>query len=220
MKFYAEKAEQYFTKVREDILAVVPKRPAQRILEIGAGGGDTLVALKERGMAAYTVGVELFPMERSNQQNPNIDEFYLGNVEEMELPLQQESFDIILCGDVLEHLLDPWKAVDKLTPYLRRGGLFIVCMPNIRHWSAFVRIYLKGDFKYEPLGIFDKTHFRFFCPRNIEALISTKALKPVKKIPTFKTDKGAYRSRWVNALTLGLFPELISRQYIVISEKL
>lgn len=219
MNFYSEKENQYFANVREDLISVVPNNPKQKILEIGAGTGDTLVVLKKRGLASFAAGVELFPIPDSNQDNSAIDKFIVGNIEQMDLDLEENFFDVIICGDVLEHLLDPWKTVEKLGRYLKTGGIIIVSMPNIRHWSSLKKIFIKGNFEYEPSGIFDKTHYRFFCLKNIKALLTNKNLTPIKAVPNFRLIKRVSKTKMLDAVTFGMFSQFLSAQYIVISQK-
>ncbi len=143
MEFYEQKEIQYFSHPRTDIISFIP--PGQHaILEIGAGGGDTLIELKKRGLAKEVVGVELMHLENSNQKNPQIDKLLFGNVENMELPFAKEYFDVIICGDVFEHLVDPWTVLEKITPFLKVGGLLITSIPNIRIKNALIKVFLKA----------------------------------------------------------------------------
>src|SRR6187549_649659 len=125
MNYYSEKVGSYFTGTRRDLIAMLPPQSGLHVLELGAGGGDTLVDLKRSGKAARVVGVELFKLDGTRQGDPLIDEFIIGNIEEIELKQQRESFDAVLMGDVLEHLLDPWAAVKKISTLVRPGGRMI-----------------------------------------------------------------------------------------------
>src|SRR3972149_8920682 len=153
---YEEKPTKYYSYYRMSLINLIPKNKDNKILEIGAGGGNTLVKIKELGIAKQVVGVELIKIENSNQSNSNIERFIIGNIENIELGFEENYFDVILCGDVLEHLLDPWQTVKKLQKYLKRGGIFIASIPNIREKSTLISIIFKGDFKYEDSGILDK----------------------------------------------------------------
>ncbi len=69
-------------------------------------------------------------------------------------------FDYIILGDVLEHLIDPWKIVNELKQYLKKDGYLVSSIPNIMHVSVLRNLVL-GNFTYEDSGILDKTHLRF-----------------------------------------------------------
>jgi len=67
MEFYDEKNKVYFTNPRLDLIRLIPKRSDNKVLEIGAGGGDTLVEVKKQKLASKVVGIELMTMANSNQ---------------------------------------------------------------------------------------------------------------------------------------------------------
>ena len=72
-------------------------------------------------------------------------------------------------------------------------------MPNVRHYSVFKQVFLKGDFKYEESGILDYTHYRFYCKKNIIALLESSGLVTKQIIRSLNIYKGCllYTSRCV-----------------------
>ena len=167
MELYNQKRSSYFSNIRIDLVQFIPKSKDNKILEIGAGGGDTLVWIKENGLAREVVGLELNRLEGSNQMHPAIDKFYFVDLEKNETDLPFEYFDVLICGDVLEHLVNPWEVLHKVSRYLKKNGTIIVSCPNIRYYKTFIKIYLNGSFEYEEFGLYDKTHLRFFCKKDI-----------------------------------------------------
>lgn len=222
MNLYEQKRDAYFLNVRRDLVSFIPKNPANKILEVGAGGGDTLVYIKQTGLAAEVTGIELFEMPDTQQTNPSIDRFIVGNIETLPIDAPLNYFDVILCGDVLEHLINPWAVVDKLIPHLKVNGLLVVSIPNFREILNVYTIFFRADFRYESEGIRDKTHLRFFCRKNILQLVSRPNLKVVDHCPSFtKTVKGQwqYKRKIINKLTLGVFKDLFAAQYLVVAQK-
>ncbi|HMH24185.1 MAG TPA: methyltransferase domain-containing protein [Puia sp.] len=219
---YTVKTQDYFSNVRRDIISLIPNNPGQKILEIGAGAANTLLYIKETGMAAEVMGVELMKIAGSHQQHPSIDKFQIANIELEEIQAEKEYFDVILCADVLEHLVDPWIIVDKLAGYLKKEGLLIVSIPNIREWKTLARIVFMGEFNYRPEGgIMDKTHLRFFCKKNIYQLLTTSALSPFYCKPNFmlkEVPQGKFR-RVLNLLSFRLFEDFLTVQYLFIAKK-
>lgn len=189
-----------------------------RLLELGAGSCDTLVEIKMQNLAEVVVGVELMKLPETSQENTLIDELYFGNFETLDLKFQAASFDVIICGDVLEHLIDPWLVVQKLKELLKPNGLLIVSCPNIRYYETFVNIFIKGSFKYADFGLFDRTHLRFFCRKDLVKMLSLPGLKVKSITPSFKFYR---RSKYfiLNAITLGLFEQLLALQYVICSER-
>ena len=168
MNYYSEKANIYFTRPRKDLISFLPERTGLKILEVGAGGGDTLIELKQSGKAAEVTGIELFALDGTYQNNALIDRFIIGNIEEIKPDLKTNYYDAILFGDVLEHLIDPWNVVKNVSGFLKPGGLLIASIPNIRSRQAFKKIFLEGDFGYTSEGLFDKTHYRWFYKKKYD----------------------------------------------------
>src|SRR5215212_9825648 len=129
---YSVKDQGYFSNLRMDIISLVPADPHQRFLEVGAGSANTLLYIKENHLAAEVMGVELMDIPGSNQQHKLIDKFQLANIEQDNIDAPQEYFDVIICADVFEHLVDPWAAIKKVAGHLKKEGRLIVSMPNIR----------------------------------------------------------------------------------------
>ncbi|ARK09907.1 class I SAM-dependent methyltransferase [Fibrella sp. ES10-3-2-2] len=222
MKLYDTKEETYFTKVRHDIISLFPHINDIKVLEIGAGGGDTLVYLKTKGIAQEVVGVDIFELPNTNQSHLAIDKFIYCDIEKMPLDLPKNHFDVLICGDVLEHLVDPWAVLRKVQEHLKINGVLIVSVPNIRFYAAITNIVLKGDFKYDPLGgVLDKTHLRFFCKKNVYELMdlpgfSLKSVTPIQKFPGHES---SWKVKIFNLITLKYFDDFFVSQYIAISEK-
>ena len=212
---YENKDSSYYFQVREDLISLLPNNTTQKILEIGAGSGNTLVEIKERQLASEVVGIDIFALENSHQKNPLIDNFIIANLETEELNLRTEYFDVILAGDVLEHLVDPWKVVEKVTKFLKKGGIFIISVPNIREISTISKILFGGGFNYDPEGgIMDKTHLRFFCKRNVNELFDKNDYKVISVQPILNvTTKNSTRKTF-NKMTFNVFEEFLTSQYI------
>jgi len=220
--YYTIKEPAYFSNVRMDIISLLPVDPQQKILEIGAGSGNTLVYIKEKKIAAEVMGVELLHIPGSNQQNAVIDNFQIADIENETITAPKEFFDVIICADVLEHLADPWTMVDKMAGHLKSNGLMVVSIPNIREIKTMFKILFNGDFKYDPSGgILDKTHLRFFCKKNIRQLLTTDKLLPVYCTPNFmlKVVTDGRKRRIINLLSFGLFENLLTVQYVFIAQK-
>ena len=221
MHQYAVKEQTYFTHIRRDLIRLLPPGEALRVLEIGAGGGDTLVAMKQTGRVIEAVGVELFELPGSHQAHPFIDQMLFADVEKSELPLPKNYFDAVVCGDVLEHLVDPWAVVEKLTRFLKPGGYFILSVPNFREITTVYRVVVRGDFAYNPLGgVLDQTHLRFFCRKNAIALATTPSLRLRSVHTSLRLSDYRPRRYYFDLLTLGLFRGWLTSQHLVVSEKM
>lgn len=169
----------YYRSPRPELAAHVPRR-AQRILDVGCGGGEFGLALKRRG-AREVVGIEI--VERAYEFARHVlDRAILGNLEQIELPFDDEYFDCIVCGDVLEHLVDPTAALQKLARVLARDGVIVMSIPNVRFWQT-VLMHANGRWLYEDAGIMDRTHLRFFCAPDMVQMVVDAGLEPIRMQP-------------------------------------
>jgi 2-polyprenyl-3-methyl-5-hydroxy-6-metoxy-1,4-benzoquinol methylase len=214
---YDKKSTDYFSFIRLDLINLIDKNSKNlKCLEIGAAYGETLYYLKQNGIASEVVGVDLFEDVKNKKNYKNLDKFIFGNIEEIELNEYENHFDLILLPDVLEHLIEPKKVLDKLKKYLTQEGKIILSMPNIRHYSALNKIFIKGDFKYEESGLFDYTHMRFYCRKNIKELLEASGYTILKEESSIKNYKGKSITKIINSLTFGLLEEFFSVQYFYV----
>ena len=130
----------------------------RRVLDVGCSSGYLAEPLSRR--ANTIVGIELDPAAaRAAEQW--CERVLVGDVEAMDLPLEPASFDVIVCGDVIEHLRDPRAALERLRPFLRPGGTLVASTPNIANWAIRVSL-LTGRWRYTDRGILDRTHAHLF----------------------------------------------------------
>jgi hypothetical protein len=75
----------------------------------------------------------------------------------------------VLLLDVLEHMVNPWAELEFLAANLPADAQVIVSLPNVGHLGILMQL-ADGDFQYEPMGILDVTHLRFFTYKRMEAM--------------------------------------------------
>ncbi len=88
---------------------------------------------------------------------------------------EEEKFDLILLADILEHLENPIETLISLKKYLKKGGKFLISIPNIANFSIRLSLLL-GKFEYQDFGILDKTHLRLFTKTTFEELLQKAGL--------------------------------------------
>ena len=198
----------YYQELRAPMLALVRGTP-KRVLEIGCASGQTLAYMRERG-AECTVGIEYSPEAAALAEARGIGRIIVGDIERMELDLEPASFDLLIAGHVLEHLADPWRVLKKLRGYLRPGGQLVGGLPNVRHRSVLFPLLLRGRWEYQPSGIMDWTHLRFFSRETIQNLIEGSGLSVDRIVPEF-----GRRSQLANSLTLTAFKNFLAYAYNV-----
>jgi 2-polyprenyl-3-methyl-5-hydroxy-6-metoxy-1,4-benzoquinol methylase len=215
---YVEKQIEYFDQLRKDVIVMIPKSlSGAKVLEIGCGRGHTLIALKRMGIAAEVVGVELVALPEDSPEFGGIDRYIVANVETEELDLPEEYFDVIICADVLEHLINPWRVMESLRKYLKPGGVIVASIPNVREVRTLLNIVVRGDFPYSDDGVLDRTHLRFFCKKNMLALLTSSECKVEAEGSDLyiKSNWRANLNRW----SLGLLEQFLITQYVFLVRK-
>jgi GT2 family glycosyltransferase/tetratricopeptide (TPR) repeat protein/2-polyprenyl-3-methyl-5-hydroxy-6-metoxy-1,4-benzoquinol methylase len=163
----------YFEFSRPEILALIPN-DAKYILDVGCGAGELGRALKKRqNCTVYGVEINEGAAERASAY---LDRVWTGDIESIELDLAAESIDVIVCGDILEHLRAPREVLRRLSEYFRRDGQLVASIPNVAHHTV-IRGLLAGNWTYEPSGLLDETHLRFFTANEIEKLFFRARLR-------------------------------------------
>jgi 2-polyprenyl-3-methyl-5-hydroxy-6-metoxy-1,4-benzoquinol methylase len=159
--------QQYYEFGRSEMLVYIPKT-AKTFLEVGCGGGKFGEQLIKNGQAEIVYGIEPVAdaCERAKKRLTNCFQtiFADGHLPEEVL---QKKYDCIVFNDVLEHLEDPWEALNLCKKLLAPGGCIVASIPNILHFHDFFGMFFSQDFKYREGGIFDKTHLRFFTRKSI-----------------------------------------------------
>jgi trans-aconitate methyltransferase len=169
-----------YTTVREDLLALVPHEPLEQVLDLGCSNGVTGAALKQRVPGAMVTGVELDPA-LAEQARGRLDRVLLADCQDglKQLQDEQQRFDLVLCGDILEHLADPWSALRAVRELTR--GYVVVSLPNVGHYSTIWALLFARRFPYRDRGIHDRTHLRFFAERNLPELFEQAGLEEIRR---------------------------------------
>ena len=140
----------------------------KKVLEAGPATGYVTEALQARG--CQVTAIERDP-KAAELAARFCDRMLVGDIEEMDLAsaFAGDQFDVVMFGDVLEHLVNPDAVLEKVRPLLRAGGYVVASIPNIAHASVRLML-LDGRFTYTDKGLLDHTHVRFFTKAGLETL--------------------------------------------------
>ena len=163
-----------YESVRPEIVGLVPAG-ARRVLDLGCSTGWLAAALKERG-DVEVVGIEREPAYAAIAQE-HCDRVVVADVEDIRAhPPDLGRFDCLVAADVLEHLVDPWRALEAYVRLLEPGCRAVVSLPNAAHWTTFAAL-ARGTWPRRPEGIHDATHLRWFTLRDAVELCEGAGLR-------------------------------------------
>lgn len=140
------------------------------VLDVGAATGYVAELLSERG--CKVTGIEVDP-DAARKAEEHCKRIITGDIEGLDLKaeLGEASFDVIVFGDVLEHLREPLEVLKRFKPFLSPEGYVVASIPNVAHGSVRLAL-LQGRFQYQSLGLMDDTHLRFFTRETVEQMFT------------------------------------------------
>lgn len=152
------------------------------VLDIGCASGYLGRALIAQGCRVS--GVEYDPVA-GEAAREHLSRVVVGDVQELDLVAEfgEASFDVVVFGDVLEHLTDPEGVLRAALPLLRPGGAVIVSVPNVAHGSLRLAL-LQGRWTYTETGLLDETHVRFFTRDRVRQLMAGAGLQVTDLVGT------------------------------------
>jgi SAM-dependent methyltransferase len=132
-------------------------------------------------------------------------------------------FDLVVFSHVLEHLVHPDIALRDARRLLSPHGHIIVALPNVLYWRLRIK-FLLGEFKYEPTGIMDETHVRFYTMRSGMDLLSSNGFEIVSTLGDGNLPLPFLRrlhpalARFLDPLASRLVPGLLGAQILYVAK--
>ncbi|MCB1645300.1 MAG: methyltransferase domain-containing protein [Pseudomonadales bacterium] len=164
------------SKIASSILQRGRERAAPlRILEVGCSSGYLGKFLKSAGHEVWGIETQPIAVARASKC---LDYVYPGTVQSFIIDHESENqrFDIIIFGDVLEHLADPADILRACRKLLTHSGEILASVPNVSHEAVRLML-LEGRWEYQKTGIMDQTHLRFFSRDTLVSLFTETGYK-------------------------------------------
>jgi ubiquinone/menaquinone biosynthesis C-methylase UbiE len=100
-----------------------------KLLEIGAWDGTTIRHYKER-FKGETFGIDM--SERIlKQAEPYFDQVKVCNLNNDKIPFSDSFFDVVVCGEIIEHILDTDYLLEEIHRVVNNEGIIIISTPNL-----------------------------------------------------------------------------------------
>lgn len=195
-----------------------------KVLDIGTATG--VIGRMCQGLGLKFEGIELNP-EWADKARPYYETIVVGTLETCTDQFLSRH-EVVICGDVLEHMANPQLALGRLSNLQPNGCLFIISVPNIA--NIWIRLNLLfGRFDYTPRGILDCTHLRFFARKTLIQLIESAGLTiekvnatpiPLELIsPFFENNPLGHLIYRIMKVITDVFPTLFGYQFFVVARK-
>lgn len=149
------------------MMPLLPKQYS-RVLEIGCDKGDFRGNLSQEH--EYW-GVE--PVESTATiALKKLDKVLIGNYQEMLNQIPNDYFDLVICNDVIEHMVDHDEFLQSIKKKIKKDGYLVASIPNVRYLPNLFEIIIKKDWEYGNAGTLDRTHLRFFTKKSLNRTIT------------------------------------------------
>ena len=160
---------RYHSNPRTEIMNFIAEPPGT-VVYIGCGGGATGRLVKEKFPGTRVVGVEINASAAEHARGV-LDLVVCAGVDDVDpaRDMPDERISTVLLLDVLEHLYDPWRALQRIHRWLAPGTRVIASLPNLRNLATLSEL-AGGLFEYAENGVLDVTHVRFFTRTSLRDL--------------------------------------------------
>lgn len=179
------------------------------MLDLGCFDGRDSRRIQQAGN--MVTGVELLPeaAEAARKTGIDVHEF---DLETPEWPLPPNQFDVVLAGEILEHLVNPDAFLENIRRHLKDSGSLIVTTPNVASLGRRLLLlagknpFLEFSTRDEINGFPAVGHVRYFTRETLIRLCAAHGFKPVE-VTSDRLNLGPLRTR----LLAQLFPSLAWR---------
>lgn len=168
-RFYAARYPRKVAAARRRLDLIRSYVPGGRLLDIGCGLGETLMAAREAGFDAEGLDVGAHPIEHCR----GLD-FVMHQASITATGLPDESFDVVTMWDVLEHIPRSADGLAEVARILRPGGVAAVMVPS----GEYLKAHLLRNTYQNYRGLWAKTHFVYHNSHTLRRTLRDRGLEP------------------------------------------
>lgn len=153
-------------------------KPGETVLDAGCGGGRHSIEFIIRGARVFSLDMDMeclrktrFELAAMIQQGAAHGQacFQVHSGDALRLPFRDETFDRIICAEVMEHVDDDHLACRELTRVLRKGGHIAITVPT--YFSEMLYDALTYEYFTSPGG-----HVRKYLPKKLASIMRENGL--------------------------------------------
>lgn len=173
------------------VLSILKGYHFNRLPDIGCGDGSFSLLLKNFSDEIYGVDIAKEAVESARKKGIKA---YRVDLDKEDLPFEDNYFDGVFCGEVIEHLYDTDNLLNNIYRVLTPNGLCVITIPNISFWLNRI-VFLLGfqpyltevSLKYN-VGKFKANtnkisgHIRAFTYKSIKELLRLHGLSVKKEV--------------------------------------
>ncbi|SEH07140.1 class I SAM-dependent methyltransferase [Candidatus Venteria ishoeyi] len=186
------------------------------ILDIGCWQGNLGKALIST-IQCQVDGIDIAANALETAKNNGYRHIYLKDLNNFNADLIFEKYDIIILGDILEHLLYPEKIIHQLHKLLNKNGKVIISLPNIAF--IYYRLsHLFGLWEYKETGVMDKTHLHFYTLSSMNEMFLRNRLKLIRHEGFIGIKNWPFFIRFILSKLSKIWPQMFAIQIVFLLE--
>jgi 2-polyprenyl-3-methyl-5-hydroxy-6-metoxy-1,4-benzoquinol methylase len=206
---------------RPEVMALVPAT-ALRVLDVGCATGQLGAALKARTPGVEVCGIEV-DAAMAKIAGEHLDAVVVASAEDLDSldrELGAAQYDCIICGDLLEHLVDPWRFLRWAGRMTVARGVLVASLPNVGHLDTLASVFVRKTWPMRERGIHDRTHLRFFARRDLGGLLAAGSFEIRALRRTYRVLERPHRINLAaKYLAAPGLRDLLTYQFLLLAEK-
>jgi methionine biosynthesis protein MetW len=175
----------------EAVLKAVPV--GGRLLDVGCGDGQMLYTLRSKSKELFGLELARNRIETARSQLKRMGvaaSIAEGNIERgVDFP--DGFFDVVVCADTLQYVVDLWSATNEMVRLLNPRGCLVVTVPNVASLRRRLAVLCgrfpatsaaEQGFAIRPGALYDEGTLHYFTFFTLEKLFRTSGILPVRRL--------------------------------------
>lgn len=194
MKQYGNPNQSHYLRISY-FIDQVPEN--SKVLDVGCNGGSLGIHLLNKGCHVNGIDIVQELVDKAKRRGIYAE---LGEAEDLSR-YEDNAFDVVMCGEVLEHLYDPLPAIKEAYRVLKEGGVYIISVPHPNSYIAGDKLgdYHQQNFSLEMLDTLIHCCFKRGNAKIVEIpyIEMYNLANGIKPIGTNPDGSNAYPAQWI-----------------------
>ena len=171
------------TNQRRKIISQWIPKNSKKILDIGCNDGSENLEFLRKGLDVYGVDISKEAVRRAIRVGVKAR---VLDIATQDIPYPPNTFDVVIAGEIIEHLIDTDKFLEKIYRVLKPGGKLVVTTPNLASFGRRLMLllgknpFIETSLKQSVGGSAPVGHIRYFTVKTLEDLLTANKFKIIE----------------------------------------
>ena len=144
------------------VLALLEEEQRGALLDVCCAGGEVCVLLARAGWRVEGLEREPLLVESAKQRGISVQ---CGEFDRDPFPWEPGTFDAVVAGEVIEHVIDTDYLLSEIARVLRPNGVLVITTPNLASFENRIRLLLGRYPMWMDHRVQGTGHLRYYTPR-------------------------------------------------------